>query len=184
MARERNAPRGLVLVNTGNGKGKTTAALGLAMRAAGNGLRVYIIQFIKGRWKTGESKSLAALAPNVEVVRMGTGFTIERLRDPRISMSEHEEAAARAFERARDVVLGGEYDMVILDEILGSIKANLVTLDDVMTLVREKPARLHLVLTGRGAPDELVDAADLVTEMRMVKHPYEQGIKAQRGIEF
>jgi cob(I)alamin adenosyltransferase len=184
MAKERKEPRGLVIVNTGNGKGKTTAAMGLAMRAAGNGLRIYIIQFIKGRWKTGESKSLAALAPNVEVVRMGTGFTIERLRDPRIEMSEHEEAAARAFERAREVVAGGDYDMVVLDEILGSIKANLVTLDDVLALVREKPARLHLVLTGRDAPPELVDAADLVTEMRMVKHPYQQGIKAQRGIEF
>jgi len=184
MAQERKEPRGLVIVNTGHGKGKTTAALGLAMRAAGNNLRVYIIQFIKGRWKTGESKSLQALAPNVEVVRMGTGFTIERLRDPRIEMSEHEEAAARAFERAREVVASGQYDMVVLDEILGSIKANLVTLDDVLTLVREKPRRLHLVLTGRDAPPELVDAADLVTEMRKVKHPLDQGIKAQRGIEF
>jgi cob(I)alamin adenosyltransferase len=184
MARERKETRGLVIVNTGDGKGKTTAALGLVLRAAGNGLRVYIIQFIKGRWKTGESKSLAALAPNVEVVRMGTGFTIERLRDPRISMSEHEEAAARAFERAREVVASGEYDMVVLDEILGSIKANLVTLDQVLELIREKPPALHLVLTGRGAPPEIVDAADLVTEMRPVKHPYQQGIKAQRGIEF
>jgi len=184
MARERKEPQGLVIVNTGNGKGKTTAALGLVLRAAGNGLRVYIIQFIKGRWKTGESKSLAALAPNVEVVRMGTGFTIERLRDPRIPMEDHHEAARLAFERAREVVASGEYDMVVLDEILGSIKADLVTLDDVMTLVREKPPALHLVLTGRGAPDELIDAADLVTEMRLVKHPYERGIKAQRGIEF
>jgi cob(I)alamin adenosyltransferase len=184
MARERQELRGLVIVNTGNGKGKTTAALGLAMRAAGNGLRIYIIQFIKGRWKTGESKALAALAPNVEVVRMGTGFTIERLRDPRIPMEDHHEAATLAFQRAREVVASGEYDMVILDEILGSIKADLVSLDDVLALVRDKPARLHLVLTGRGAPDALVDAADLVTEMKMIKHPYEQGIKAQRGIEF
>ena len=183
MALQRKEPRGLVIVNTGNGKGKTTAALGLVLRAAGNDLKVYVIQFIKGRWKTGESKTLALL-PNVEVVRMGTGFTIERLRDPRVEMSEHEEAAARAFERAREVVASGEYDLVVLDEILGSIKANLVTLDDVLTLVREKPAPLHLVLTGRDAPPELVDAADLVTEMRPVKHPLQQGIKAQRGIEF
>jgi cob(I)alamin adenosyltransferase len=183
MALQRKEPRGLVIVNTGNGKGKTTAALGLVLRAAGNDLKVYVIQFIKGRWKTGESKTLALL-PNVDVVRMGTGFTIERLRDPRIEMSEHEEAAARAFERAREVVASGEYDMVVLDEILGSIKAGLVTLDDVLTLVREKPASLHLVLTGRDAPSELVDAADLVTEMRPVKHPLQQGIKAQRGIEF
>jgi len=184
MARERQEPRGLVIVNTGDGKGKTTAALGLAMRAAGNGFRIYIIQFIKGRWKTGESKTLAALAPNVEVVRMGTGFTIEHLRDPRIPMSEHEQAAALAFQRAREVVASSEYDMVILDEILGSVKANLVTLDEVLALIQAKPARLHLVLTGRGAPPEIVDAADLVTEMRLIKHPYQQGIKAQRGIEF
>jgi cob(I)alamin adenosyltransferase len=183
MARERKVPRGLVIVNTGNGKGKTTAALGLAMRAAGNNLRVYIIQFIKGRWKTGESKMLDLL-PNVEVVRMGTGFTIERLRDPRIAMSKHEEAAARAFERAQEVVTSGNYDMVILDEILGSIKANLVTLDQVLDLIKAKPPQLHLVLTGRGVPPEIVDAADLVSEINPVKHPYEQGISAQRGIEF
>jgi cob(I)alamin adenosyltransferase len=184
MARERKEPQGLVIVNTGDGKGKTTAALGLAVRAAGNGLHVLIIQFIKGRWKTGESQSLPKLAPNVQLVRMGMGFTIERLRDPRIPMEEHEEAAAKAFERAREVVLADEYDMIVLDEILGSIKAGLVALDDVLALIREKPARLHLVLTGRGAPEALVEAADLVTEMRPIKHPLQQGIKAQRGIEF
>ncbi|MFN8636691.1 MAG: cob(I)yrinic acid a,c-diamide adenosyltransferase [Chloroflexota bacterium] len=184
MARERKSTRGLVVVNTGDGKGKTTAALGLAVRAAGNGLKVLIIQFIKGRWKTGESQSLPLLAPNVQLVRMGMGFTIERLRDPRIPMEEHEEAAKQAFERAREVVLADEYDMIVLDEILGSIKAGLVSLDDVLGLIRDKPERLHLVLTGRGAPPELVDAADLVTEMRLVKHPYQQGIAAQRGIEF
>jgi cob(I)alamin adenosyltransferase len=185
MARvEKKQPRGLVIVNTGNGKGKTTAALGLTLRAAGNDMKVLVIQFIKGRWKTGESKSIDALAPNVQLVRMGMGFTIERLRDKRIPMEEHEEAAHQAFARAREVVLADEYDMVVLDEILGSIKAGLVPLDDVLALVRDKPARLHLVLTGRGAPPELIDAADLVTEMVPIKHPYDQGIPAQRGIEF
>ena len=184
MAREPKQTRGLVIVNTGDGKGKTTASLGLAVRAAGNGFRVLIIQFIKGRWKTGESQSLLKLAPNIQIVRMGMGFTIERVRDPRIPMEEHEEAATRAFERAREVVLADEYDMIVLDEILGSIKANLIGLDDVLGLIRDKPERLHLVLTGRGAPPELVDAADLVTEMKMIKHPFQQGIKAQRGIEF
>jgi cob(I)alamin adenosyltransferase len=184
MAREPKQTRGLVIVNTGDGKGKTTASLGLAVRAAGNGFRVLIIQFIKGRWKTGESQSLLKLAPNIQIVRMGMGFTIERLRDPRIPMEEHEEAAARAFERAREVVMADEYDMIVLDEILGSIKAKLIGLDDVLGLIRDKPERLHLVLTGRGAPPELVDAADLVTEMKMIKHPFQQGIKAQRGIEF
>src|SRR3954451_23052415 len=175
MARERKEPRGLVVVNTGDGKGKTTAALGLAVRAAGNGLKVLVIQFIKGRWKNGESQSLPKLAPNIQLVRMGMGFTIERLRDPRIPMEEHEEAAARAFERAREVVVADEYDMIVLDEILGSIKAGLITLDDGLGFVRGQPARPHLVLPGRGAPEALVDAADLVTEMKLIKHPYQQG---------
>ena len=152
------------------------------MRAAGNGLRVLIIQFIKGRWKTSEDRSRSRSSRRTSSSsEMGMGFTIERLSDPRIPMEEHEEAAARAFERASEVILADEYDMVVLDEILGSIKAGLVTLDDVLGLIREKPPRLHLVLTGRGAPPELVDAADLVTEMKPVKHPLQQGIKAQRG---
>ena len=184
MAVAKKARHGLVIVNTGNGKGKTTAALGLAVRAAGNGFKVLIIQFIKGQWKTGESQALKALAPGVEFVRMGKGFTIDRLRDRRISMEDHEAAAAEAFGRAAEAVRANAYDMVVLDELLGSIKAGLVSLDDVLQLVRDKPPELHLVLTGRGAPPELVDAADLVSEIVAVKHPYEQGIKAQPGIEF
>ncbi len=176
--------RGLIIVNTGNGKGKTTAALGLAMRAAGNNMRVLVIQFIKGQWKTGESQSFKLLEPTIEVVRMGQGFTIERLRDKRIPMERHELAASEAFARAAAVIRAGEYDMVILDELLGSITAGLVPLADVLQVIRDKPAALHLVMTGRGAPPELIDAADLVTEMQPVKHPYQQGIKAQRGIEF
>ena len=176
--------RGLVIVNTGDGKGKTTAALGLAVRAAGNGFKVLIIQFIKGQWKTGESQALAALAPNVELVRMGKGFTIERLRDKRIPIEDHQAAAAVAFARAAEAVRSGAYDMVVLDELLGSIKAGLVSLDDVIQLIRDKPPEVHLVLTGRGAPQALIDAADLVSEVAPIKHPFEQGIKAQRGIEF
>jgi cob(I)alamin adenosyltransferase len=176
--------RGLVIVYTGNGKGKTTAALGLAVRAAGNGFRVLFLQFIKGQWKTGESQAVRALAPNMELVRMGKGFTIERLRDKRIPMEEHEQAAADAFARAGEVVRSNAYDMIVLDELLGSIKAGLVPLDNVLQLIRDKPPTLHLVMTGRGAPQALIDAADLVTEMTPIKHPYDQGIKAQRGIEF
>jgi cob(I)alamin adenosyltransferase len=176
--------RGLVIVYTGDGKGKTTAALGLAVRAAGNGFRVLFLQFIKGQWKTGESQAIQALAPNIELARMGKGFTIERLRDKRIPMEEHEQAAADAFARAGEAVRANAYDMVILDELLGSIKAGLVPLEDVLQLIRDKPPTLHLVMTGRGAPQALIDAADLVTEMSPIKHPYDQGIKAQRGIEF
>jgi cob(I)alamin adenosyltransferase len=176
--------RGLVIVYTGDGKGKTTAALGLAVRAAGNGFRVLFLQFIKGQWKTGESQAVRALAPNIELVRMGKGFTIDRLRDKRIPMEEHEQAAADAFARAGEVVRSNAYDMVVLDELLGSIKAGLVPLDEVLHLIHDKPPTLHLVMTGRGAPQALIDAADLVTEMSPIKHPYDQGIKAQRGIEF
>lgn len=184
MEIDKKRRKGLVMIWTGNGKGKTTASLGLALRAAGQKLRVLYLQFIKGQWKTGESQSFKALEPQIEIVRMGQGFTIERLRDKRIPIEKHELAASEAFARAAEVVRSGDYDMVILDELLGSIKAGLVPLDDVLALVRDKPPALHLVLTGRGAPRELIDAADLVTEMRPVKHPFQQGIKAQRGIEF
>ena len=176
--------KGLVIVNTGNGKGKTTAAMGMGMRAAGNRMRVLALQFIKGTWKTGEIEAIKQLEPYFELVRMGRGFTIERLRDERISDEEHRLAAQEALVWVRERITSGEYQVVILDEILGSIKAGLVTLEEVLDLVASKPPDLHLVLTGRGAPQELIDVADLVTEMRPIKHPYEQGIMAQRGVEF
>jgi cob(I)alamin adenosyltransferase len=181
---QRRPRQGLVLVFTGNGKGKTTAAMGLALRAAGNKMRVRIIQFIKGQWKSGEREALALLAPYGEVSVMGRGFTIERLRDQRIPMEDHAAAARAAWQEAREAVLGNRFDLVILDEILGTVKAGLVSPDELLELVRAKPPELHLALTGRGAPPELVEAADLVTEMRPIKHPLEKGIKAQRGIEF
>lgn len=175
--------RGLTIVYTGNGKGKTTAAVGLAVRAAGNGFRVCFIQFIKGRWKSGERVILESL-PNVDLEVTGRGFTIERLRDPRVSDEEHLDAATLGWRKARDVVLSGRYDMVVLDEILGAVHAQLVPLRELLDLVATKPPELHLVLTGRNAPAELVAAADLVSEIQPIKHPLQQGIKAQRGIEF
>jgi cob(I)alamin adenosyltransferase len=182
--RKQRQHKGLVIVNTGNGKGKTTASMGLAIRAAGNGMKVLIVQFIKGRWKSGERESLKHI-PGIDVYVMGLGFTIDRLRDARTTDEEHHAAAAEAFALARERLVSGEYAMVVLDEILGSIKAGLVTLEQVMELVAVKPPDAHLVLTGRDAPDALIEVADLVTEMREVKHPYRlQGITAQRGIEF
>jgi cob(I)alamin adenosyltransferase len=176
--------KGLVIVNTGNGKGKTTASMGLAIRAAGNGMKVLIVQFIKGRWKSGEREALKHI-PGIDVYVMGLGFTIDRLRDERISDDEHQAAAAEAFAFARERLVSGAYAMVVLDEILGSIRAGLVTAEQVLELIEEKPPSAHLVLTGRNAPDALIDAADLVTEMHEVKHHYKlQGITAQRGIEF
>lgn len=176
--------RGLLLVFTGTGKGKSTAAFGLAVRAAGNRMPVKVIQFIKGSWRTGEREAIRRGVPEIEVDVGGRGFTIERLRDPRVPMPEHHLAARAAFEMAKEAVGAGRYRMVVLDEILGSIKAGLVTEDEVLELARSRPDDLHLVLTGRGAPDAIVDEADLVTEMREVKHHYRAGVPAQRGIEF
>jgi len=175
--------RGLTLIFTGNGKGKTTAAVGLTIRAAGNRMRVFFLQFIKGQWKTGEREILRG-TPGIDLEVTGRGFTIERLRNPKIPLADHAAAAAHGWQVAQQIVREGEYDMVVLDEILGAIKAGLVPLDEVVELVRSKPATLHLVLTGRGAPQALVEVADLVSEIQPVKHPLEQGIKAQRGIEF
>ncbi len=176
--------KGLVIVFTGEGKGKTTAAMGLALRAAGNRMRVRVIQFIKGTWKTGEVEAVKPLAPYFEIHRAGRGFTIERLRDPRIPMEEHVAAAQAGIVEARETIDSGDFAVVVLDEILGAIKADLVQVEQVLELVDRKPKMLHLILTGRDAPRAIVDRADLVTEMRLVKHPYQQGIAAQRGVEF
>ncbi len=176
--------RGLLLVFTGNGKGKSTAAFGLALRATGNDLSVKVVQFIKGSWKTGEREAIRKYLPGIEVEVGGKGFTIDRLRDPKIPMTDHQLAARAAFEMAKEAVSSGRYRMVVLDEILGSIKAGLVTEAEVLELARHRPQELHLVFTGRGATDAIIEAADLVTEMREIKHHFKAGIPAQRGIEF
>lgn len=177
--------RGLVLVNTGDGKGKTTAAMGQAVRAVGAGMRVIMIQFIKGKWKVAEIDGLRHL-PNFELRRLGLGFTIpERRIGP---LSDHQAAIAAAWEQAVAEVMSDRWEMVILDEINNVISDPslncVVSTADVLKLLRERPPRLHMVLTGRRAPAELIEFADLVTEMKLIKHPYQAGIKAQRGIEF
>lgn len=174
---------GLTLVYTGDGKGKTTAAVGLTVRAVGNRMRVFFLQFIKGQWKSGEREVLRSLS-GVDLEVTGRGFTIEGLRDPRIPLEDHAAAAAHGWQVAQTIVSQGDYDLVVLDEILGAVQAGLVPLDELLELVRTKPSELHLVLTGRNAPPELVAAADLVSEVQPLKHPFEKGIKAQRGIEF
>jgi cob(I)alamin adenosyltransferase len=183
MAEQRKPRRGLTLVFTGNGKGKTTAAVGLTVRAAGNRMRVFFLQFIKGQWKSGEREVLRNL-PNVDLEVTGRGFTIERLRNPKIPLEDHAAAAAHGWQVAQQIVHEGEYDVVVLDEVLGAVKAGLVPLDELLALVGSKPPELHLVLTGRDAPPALVEVADLVSEIQPVKHPLQHGIKAQRGIEF
>jgi cob(I)alamin adenosyltransferase len=175
--------RGLVLVFTGNGKGKTTAALGLALRAVGHGFRVKVVQFVKGR-RTGELAAALRLAPELEIVQAGRGFTVAGLSRRRVSREEHVAAAADGLRLAREALASGAYRVVVLDELLYALRDGLVTLEDVLGLVAGKPAEVHVVLTGRAAPPEVVAVADLVTEMCEVKHHYAAGVAAQRGIEF
>ena len=172
--------KGLIIVHTGNGKGKTTAALGLAFRALGNGLNVCMVQFIKGTWKYGELKS-AEKFDNFEILPMGKGFVNLGAKEP---AKEDIEAANEAFEKGKEAILSGKYDMVILDEINYAILYKLIDVEKVIELLKNKPENVHVVLTGRSANEKIIEIADLVTEMREVKHPYQKGIKAQRGIEF
>jgi cob(I)alamin adenosyltransferase len=171
--------KGLVQVFTGNGKGKTTAALGTVLRAAGHGLKVYIVFFLKGDYARGEFSALERF-PNVEVSRSG----FRRFVDPAHITPEEKEAAGQAFAAARRAVTGGRYDLVVLDELNVAIGYNLVGLDEVIRLIEEKPPHVELIITGRHAADRLVEMADLVTEMVKVKHPYDKGIKARKGIEY
>lgn len=168
--------RGLIIVHTGDGKGKTTAAIGLAVRAFGAGLNVLILQFIKGGRRSGELEALKILG--VEVRQLGLGFT--RTGD----IIEHKAAAQHALELARAEILSGAWDLIILDEINYAVKFGLLNTEEILQLIKIRPPKLHLVFTGRDALPELIDAADLVTEMKLIKHPFQIRIAAQEGIEF
>ncbi|MGM9559656.1 cob(I)yrinic acid a,c-diamide adenosyltransferase [Anaerovibrio slackiae] len=174
--------KGLILVHTGDGKGKTTAGLGLALRAWGSGLRVLILQFIKGGWKYGELEAIERLGQldgRIEIRPLGLGLM--RSDEDR---EKHIRAAAKALQESERMMVSGQYDLIIFDEINYAVKFGLISLDDVLALLDKKPEKLHVLLTGRDARPELIERADLVTEMKLVKHPYQQGIKAQLGIEF
>ncbi|MFH1086183.1 MAG: cob(I)yrinic acid a,c-diamide adenosyltransferase [Chloroflexota bacterium] len=177
---ERSTPDGpgLVQVYTGDGKGKTTAALGLALRAAGHGLRTYIGQFIKGQ-DYGELHSVRRLAPLVTIEAFGRPVFIraDQIKPEDIALVQ------RGLERVRQAVHSGDYQIVVLDEINIAIHLKLATVEQVLDLIQNRPPGVELVLTGRRAPQALLDAADLVTEMREVRHPYQRGIGARRGIE-
>lgn len=175
--------KGLIIVHTGNGKGKTTAALGTALRAWGQGLKVLIIQFIKGNWKYGELQAAEKLGPDFVIRQMGEGF-VKNCKKDAAAMAEHRMAAAEALQAAKMEIMSEKWDMIVLDEINYAIKFGLVSLDAVWELADNKPPLLHLVLTGRDANPVIIDKADLVTEMKEIKHPYKKGIKAQKGIEF
>jgi cob(I)alamin adenosyltransferase len=171
--------RGLVIVNTGAGKGKSTAAFGMVLRCLGHGMRVGIVQFVKGAWGTGERTVLAGFPELVTCRAMGEGFTWDtqdRARDI---------AAARAaWDVARAMITDPSYRLVLLDELNIVLRYGYLPVEDVVATLREKPRGLHIVVTGRNAPPELIELADLVTEMTLVKHPFRAGVKAQAGIEF
>jgi cob(I)alamin adenosyltransferase len=171
--------KGLVQVYTGEGKGKTSAAFGLALRAAGRGFRIFVIQFIKGGFDYGELYAVKRL-PNVELKAFGQGKFVTQTPP-----SEKDVALAKeAYAFAKHVVESGEYDVVILDEVNVALHLGLLNIEEVLNLVKVKPKHVELVLTGRYAPKEIIEIADLVTEMREIKHPYAKGEKPRKGIEY
>ncbi|SMC20072.1 cob(I)yrinic acid a,c-diamide adenosyltransferase [Desulfacinum hydrothermale DSM 13146] len=173
------SPNGLFLVFTGEGKGKTTAALGQALRAAGHGMRVLILQFIKGSWHYGELEAVKRL-PTVTLEPLGRGFTWKKE-----SLEEDRRLAQRGWEKARQALLSGSHDLIILDELNNVLAYGLLDVHRVVDDIRRRRPSCHVVATGRGAPRELVREADCVTEMIAVKHHYHtQGVRAQKGIEF
>ncbi len=171
--------KGLLIVHTGKGKGKSTAAFGLVFRALGNGMKVAIVQFVKGKWQTGERAALEKFGDQVTINTMGEGFTWEtqdRARDIA--------AAKAAWEKAKALIMDDEHQMVVLDELNIVLRYDYLDTDEVVAALKARPPMKHVVVTGRNAKDELIEAADLVTEMEQVKHPFRSGVKAQKGIEF
>lgn len=185
--------QGLTIVYTGEGKGKTTAAIGLALRAWGQGLKVKIIQFIKHERQTGEVQGIERLkllmkqsgeqstvGEDIDIFQGGIGFTQEKGTE----RTKHQEAAKNTLLYAQTIMESHQYDMIILDEINYAVKYHLLREEDVLSFLARKPSSVHLVLTGRGAFPALIEQADIVTEMKLIKHAYAQGIRAQKGIEF
>jgi len=182
MAQEKptkNSTTGLVAVFTGNGKGKTTASLGLAFRALGHGHRVCIIQFIKGSWKYGELEMAKQFTPLLDFHVMGRGFTWKS-----DDLEKDKQLAVEAWDFAKEVIQANTYDMVILDELTYLPHYNILDEEEILEVLRNRPREQHVVITGRYASDDLIELADLVTEMKEVKHPYQSGVKAQKGFEF
>ena len=177
-----SSDRGLVIVYTGKGKGKTTAALGIVLRSVGHGYKVGMIQFIKGEWFSGELGSSKRLEPEFEMIAAGKGFV--GIIDDDHPIEIHQKAAQEAVALVRERLSSGMYDIMILDEINYAMKLNLITVQDVLDVIKKKPNKTSLVLTGNHAPEEVIAIADIVTEMREVKHPYKLGFKAKKGIDY
>jgi cob(I)alamin adenosyltransferase len=173
---------GLTIVYTGKGKGKTTAALGIALRATGYKKKICMIQFIKGSWHYGEIDSSKKLEPEFEMITAGKGFV--GIIDDKSPKEDHKKNAKEAIRISNEKIQSGNYDIVILDEINYAVNLDLISIDDVLKLIKSKPKRMNLILTGNYARNEVIDIADLVTEMREIKHPFQKGIKAKKGIDF
>ena len=174
--------KGLVIVYTGGGKGKTTAALGLALRAIGYNHKVCMIQFIKGSWHYGEMDSSKRLGSEFELVAVGKGFV--GIMDDNTPREEHEKIAEEAIKICKEKISSRNFDLVILDEVNYAIDLGLINIEDIIELIKTKPDSLDVVLTGNNAKQEIIDLADLVTEMKEIKHPFKSGIKAKKGIDF
>jgi len=176
----------MLYIFTGNGKGKTTAALGQALRALGERKKVLMVQFIKGPWKSGEDESAKLLLPNFKLVKMGKGFV--GIMGDTLPRHEHEKAAEEALAYAESEIKSGNWDIVILDEINNAVSLGLIQKEKAIGLADFKNPKTqkpeHLIFTGRDAPPEFIERADMVTEMDDIKHPYEKGIKGKRGLEY
>ena len=173
---------GLVIVYTGGGKGKTTASLGMALRAVGYNHKICMIQFIKGSWHYGEMDSSKRLEPEFELIAAGKGFV--GIIDDTSPKEEHEKVAKEAINICKEKIQSEKYDIIILDEVNYAINLGLIDVNDVLDLIKTKPPRLNLVLTGNYAMPEIIELADLVTEMKEIKHPFQKGVKAKKGIDF
>lgn len=171
--------RGLLIVHTGKGKGKSTAAFGMIFRSLGHGFNVGVVQFVKGAWETGERDVLEKFPDQVTIKAMGEGFTWET------QDRERDIASARAaWEEAKKMIADADIKMVLLDELNIVLRYDYLPLEEVLDVMRNKPEDKHVIITGRNAKDELIEIADLVTEMELVKHPFRSGVKAQAGVEF
>ena len=173
--------KGTIVVYTGNGKGKTTSAMGTGLRACGQGLKVLMLQFIKGTWRYGELEAIKKLEPNFKIVPLGIGFIG---LGPKGITDEERQNIRDSWERVKTEVMSDKYGMIIMDEINYVVSYGLLPVEEVLELFKTKPTRLHLILTGRNAHEKIIEAADIATEMREIKHHYAEGIEAQKGIEY
>lgn len=171
--------KGLIILYTGAGKGKTSAALGQIFRAIGHGMKICMIQFIKGRWKTGEMKTAEKFPDLLEFHIKGKGFTFNSKK-----IDKHIKAGKDAWEFAKKKIFSDKYELIVLDELTYLIKYKIIKEDEILIVLRNKPKRLHILITGRDATEGLIESSDIVSKIENVKHPFQKGIKAQKGIEF